>query len=141
MGVLSYLGAGAVARGDELAALWAREAEPARVRGFTESALQLVVVVILRAGRLGEMVLVQNVPGNLLRQCEETRVGAASRGGLGGLLHLEVESLVVGDAMVAELPKRQAGAHEDESRARHGLRVRRDAAVFRSRKTKNFTPR
>ena len=139
---MSYLGAGAVARGDELAALWAREAEPARVRGFTESALQLVVVLILRAGRLlGEMVLVQNVPGNLLRQCEETRVGAASRGGLGGLLHLEVESLVVGDAMVAELPKRQAGAHEDESRARHGVSVRRDAAVFRSRKTKNFTPR
>lgn len=82
--MLSYLGAGAVARGDELAALGAREAEPARVRGFTESALQLVVL-ILRAGRLlGEMVLVQNVPGNLLRQCEETRVGADRVGGLAG---------------------------------------------------------
>ena len=114
--------------GDELAALGAREAEPAGVRGLAESAVDFVLLLLVT--RLGKIVLVENVPGNLLRQCEETRVGAAPFGRLGRLLHLEVESLVIGDAMVAKLPKRQTGAHEDESRARHGRRVRRDAAVF-----------
>lgn len=127
-GFWSHLGAGAIARGDELAALGAREAEPAGVRGLAESAVDFVLLLLVT--RLGKIVLVENVPGNLLRQCEETRVGAAPFGRLGRLLHLEVESLVIGDAMVAKLPKRQTGAHEDESRARHGRRVRRDAAVF-----------
>ena len=127
-GLWSHLGAGAVARGDELATLGAREAEPARVRGLAESAVDFVLLLLVT--RLGKIVLVENVPGNLLRQCEETRVGAAPFGRLGRLLHLEVESLVIGDAMITKLPKRQTGAHEDESRARHGHRVRRDAAVF-----------
>ena len=127
-GLWSHLGAGAVARGDELATLGAREAEPARVRGLAESAVDFVLLLLVT--RLGKIVLVENVPGNLLRQCEETRVGAAPFGRLGRLLHLEVESLVIGDAMITKLPKRQTGAHEDESRARHGHRVRRDAAAF-----------